>query len=71
LYAVYILVLAFNALRIFGYIESVNAVFHELEGFMMDSSDTFIYLFIKQINLEKVKQWLESCSGEINNVDTK
>ncbi|MEN9438683.1 MAG: hypothetical protein RL613_145, partial [Fusobacteriota bacterium] len=48
-----------------------NAVFHELEGFMMDSSDTFIYLFIKQINLEKAKQWLESCSGEINNVDTK
>lgn len=71
LYAVYILAVTFNALRVFGYIESVDLVLEMFEELMIDSSEVsiVIYLFIKQINPGKARQWLNTYAKDINHVD--
>ncbi|UYI26703.1 DUF5087 domain-containing protein [Encephalitozoon cuniculi] len=71
LYAVYMFVVAFNALRVFGDVESVNVVFDKLKEFMSDASDLSIasYLFIKQIDPEGARKWYRSQIESIGHVD--
>ncbi|AFN83642.1 hypothetical protein EROM_090250 [Encephalitozoon romaleae SJ-2008] len=71
LYAIYMFTAVFNALRVFGYIESVELVFSRLKELMDDSSDLSIvsYLFIKQVDPERADRWYESQRGNIRHVD--
>lgn len=71
LYATYMFTVVFNALRVFGYIESVELVFNRLKELMDDSSDLSIvsYLFIRQVDPERADRWYTSQIGNIGHVD--
>ncbi|KAG5858748.1 DUF5087 domain-containing protein [Encephalitozoon hellem] len=71
LYAVYMFTVVFNALRVFGHIESVELVFEKLKEFMDDGTDLSVvsYLFIKQIDPERANRWYRSQMGSIKHVD--
>lgn len=70
LYAVYIFTLTFNALRTFGYVESVRVVMNKLCEMMGDSSElsAVIYLFMKQVDPERAGRWIRKY-GESSQVD--
>lgn len=68
--ALYAMSLTFNALRLFGPVESVSAVLEELSSFMIDSSDVsaVIYLFIKQIKPLEAEKWLNTNRDTLNRI---
>lgn len=68
---VYIFAITFNALRIFGRIESVDMVIRKLGELMVDSSDLSIsvYLFIKQVDPERADTWLNAEKQKIERID--
>lgn len=67
---VYIFVLTFNALRVFGRVESVDIVLARLRELMGDSSElsTVAYLFVKQLEPQEAERWLNSHGDEIESV---
>lgn len=69
--AIYMFVVAFNALRVFGDIESVRVVFERLKETMSDASElsAVVYLFIKQVDPARAEAWYELQTWDSKDVD--
>ncbi|KAM0671887.1 hypothetical protein CWI42_040240 [Ordospora colligata] len=71
--AVYMFSVVFNALRVFGEVESVKMSLEKLKGMIHDDSElsAVCYMFVKQIDPDCAEQWFRMHGDRVKSVSAK